>query len=76
MVENYQGCTKDKYGLVVAAERRAAGDPELAQIVDGLQSYFTNDRRQYAQFVRCRCLDAVEANLPVRIFGIGTIKGE
>jgi NTE family protein len=51
VVENYQGCTKDKYGLVVAAERRAAGDPELAQIVDGLQSYFKKDRRQYAQFV-------------------------
>ncbi len=51
VIENYQDCTKDKYGLLAAAERRAAGDPELAQIVSGLQSYFKQDGRQYAHFV-------------------------
>jgi NTE family protein len=51
VVENYQGCKKDKPDLLKAAERRAEGDPELAQIVEGLRSYFQKDRRQYAHFV-------------------------
>jgi NTE family protein len=51
VVENYQGCKKDKLDVLKAAERRAEGDPELAQIVDGLRSYFKEDRRQYAHFV-------------------------
>ena len=51
VVENYQGCKKDKLDLLKAAERRAAGDPELAQIVEGLRSYFKEDRRQYVHFV-------------------------
>jgi len=42
---------KDKLDVLKAAERRAEGDPELAQIVDGLRSYFKEDRRQYAHFV-------------------------
>jgi len=51
VVENYQGCKKDKLDVLKAAERRAEGDPELAQIVGGLRSYFKEDRRQYAHFV-------------------------
>ncbi len=51
VVENYQGCKKDKPGLLKAAERRAEDDPELAQIVEGLRSYFMKERRQYAHFV-------------------------
>jgi len=51
VVENYQGCKKDKLDVLKAAERRAEGDPELAQIVAGLRSYFKEDRRQYAHFV-------------------------
>ena len=51
VVENYQGCKKDKPELLKAAERRAVDDPELAQIVEGLRSYFMKDRRQYAHFV-------------------------
>ncbi|MEA3276362.1 MAG: hypothetical protein U9Q81_13950, partial [Pseudomonadota bacterium] len=34
-----------------AAEKRAAGDPEMTLAVDGLNSYFKKDRRQYAHFV-------------------------
>ena len=51
VVENYQDCKKEKPAWLVAAEKRAAGDPEMTLAVDGLNSYFKKDRRQYAHFV-------------------------
>ncbi len=51
VVENYQGCAKDASGFLAAAQRRAARDPELSEVVAGLQSYFEKDRRKYAHFV-------------------------
>lgn len=51
VVKNYQGCAKDESGFLAAAQRRAARDPELAEVVAGLQSYSRKDRRQYAHFV-------------------------
>ncbi|MEA3275160.1 MAG: patatin-like phospholipase family protein [Pseudomonadota bacterium] len=51
VVENYPDCKKTKPDWLVAAEKRAAGDPQLAQVVDGLQSYYEKDRRRYAHFV-------------------------
>ena len=51
VVENYQDCKKEKPAWLMAAEKRAAGDPEMTLIVEGLNSYFKKDRRQYAHFV-------------------------
>jgi NTE family protein len=51
VVENYQNCKKEKPAWLIAAEKRAAGDPELSLAVAGLNSYFKKDRRQYAHFV-------------------------
>jgi len=50
VVENYQDCKETKPPLLVAAERRALKNPELLQVVDGLQSYFKKEKR-YAHFV-------------------------
>ena len=51
VVENYRDCKKEKPAWLAAAEKRAAGDPEMTLAVDGLNSYFKKDRRQYAHFV-------------------------
>jgi len=50
VVKNYQDCKETKPPLLIAAERRALKDPELFQVVDGLQSYFKKEKR-YAHFV-------------------------
>ena len=51
VAENYQDCKQEKPAWLIAAEKRAAGSPELSLAVDGLNSYFKKDRRQYAHFV-------------------------
>lgn len=51
VVENYKDCKKTKPGWLAAAEKRAADNPQLAQVVTGLQSYFKKAGRQYAHFV-------------------------
>lgn len=51
VLENYRSCKSQKPGWLLAAKRRAAKDPELAQIVEGLESYYKEDKRQYAHFV-------------------------
>jgi NTE family protein len=51
VVENYQDCKQEKPAWLFAAEKRAAGDPEMTLAVDGLNSYYKKDRRQYAHFV-------------------------
>ena len=51
VVENYHDCKETRSGWLAAAEKRASKDPELAQVFDGLQSYFKRDKRKYAHFV-------------------------
>jgi len=51
VVEIYQGCKNTKPAWLLAAEKRSAGDPEMAQVVEGFNSYFKKDNRQYAHFV-------------------------
>jgi len=51
VVENYQDCKKTLPEWLSAAENRVAGDPQLAQVVSGLESYFKKEGRQYAHFV-------------------------
>ena len=40
VVENYQDCKKSKPDWLVAAEKRAMDYPELAQVVEGLQTFY------------------------------------
>ena len=51
VVENYQDCKNTKPAWLLAAEKRAQGDPELSQAVGGLNSFFKKDGRQYIHFV-------------------------
>jgi len=51
VVENYQDCKETKPDWLVEVGKIAADDPELVQVVDGLQSYFIKDKRKYAHFV-------------------------
>mgnify|MGYP001545775449 FL=1 len=51
VVRNYQDCKEEKPDWLLAAQKRAAGDPELSQAVRGLNTYFEKDRREYAHFV-------------------------
>ena len=39
VVENYQDCKKAKPDWLLAAEKRAVGDPELMLAVEGLNTY-------------------------------------
>ena len=51
VIENYQDCKKEKPAWLIAAEKRAEGDAEMTMTVDGLNTYFKKDKRQYAHFV-------------------------
>ncbi len=51
VVENYQDGKTAKPTWLLATEKRAVGDPEMTQVVDGLKSYFKKDSREYAHFV-------------------------
>lgn len=51
VVENFKDCKKAMPDWLVTAEKRASDDPEVAQIVDDLQSYFMKENRKYAHFV-------------------------
>ena len=51
VIENYQDCKKEKPDWLIAAEKRAEGDAEMTMTVDGLNTYFKKDKRQYAHFV-------------------------
>ena len=51
VVENYPDCKESKPEWLVAAEKRAAGDAELTQVVEGLQTYYTKNTRRYVHFV-------------------------
>lgn len=51
VVENYHDCKKTLPGWLVAAEKRAEGDPLLTEVVEGAKSYFKKENRQYAHFV-------------------------
>jgi NTE family protein len=50
VLENYQDCKGAKPPLLVAAEKRASSNPELLQLVEGIQSYFKKEKR-FVHFV-------------------------
>ena len=52
VVENYHDCkTAGKPGWMTDAAKRVAGDPELTDVLQGLETYYDEDRRKYAHFV-------------------------
>jgi len=51
VVENYFDCKNTQPQWLTAAKKRVADDPELTEVVNGLQSYFEKGGRQYAHFV-------------------------
>jgi NTE family protein len=52
VVENYPDCkTAGKPGWMTEAAKRVAGNPELTDVVKGLETYYQVDRRKYAHFV-------------------------
>ncbi len=51
VIKNYQDCKQTKPAWLLAAEKRAVGDPEMMQVVNGLESYFEKESREYAHFV-------------------------
>ena len=52
VVENYYDCkTAGKPDWLVAAAERMDNDPDMAQVIRGLESYYEKDHREYAHFV-------------------------
>jgi NTE family protein len=52
LVENHHDCkTTGKPDWMVAAKKRLANNPDMAQVVRGLETYYEKDSRQYAHFV-------------------------
>ena len=52
VVENYHDCKKEgKPEWMVAAAKRLANNPDLSDVVSGLETYYEEDRRQYAHYV-------------------------
>ncbi|MGB5425152.1 MAG: patatin-like phospholipase family protein, partial [Gammaproteobacteria bacterium] len=52
VVENYHDCkAAGKPEWMTAAAKRLAANPEMTQVVRGLETYYEEDRRKYAHFV-------------------------
>ena len=52
VVENYHDCkSAGKPEWMVAAAKRLANNPDLSDVLSGLETYYEDDRRQYAHFV-------------------------
>ena len=51
VVKNYPECGSELPDWLKAAGTKAAGNPEMAMVVKGMETYFDRDKRQYAHFV-------------------------
>lgn len=51
VIRNYSDCGSELPNLLTEARRRAAANPEIAIVVDGLETYFDREKRRYAHFV-------------------------
>ena len=51
VLKNYRDCKQTKPAWLVDAEQRAEQDPQLADVVEGLSSYFDMEEREYAHMV-------------------------
>ena len=71
VVENYRDCkTGGKPEWMTAAAKRLAGDPELSQVLKGLESYYEDDKRQYAHFVDGGITDNLGLRATYEVVGI------
>lgn len=64
VVRNYRDCKQGVPEWLVLAEHRAKGDPDMGEVVRGLQSYYKTEKRDYAHFVDGGITD----NLGLRAF--------
>ncbi|MFK7845093.1 MAG: patatin-like phospholipase family protein [Rhodothermales bacterium] len=69
VLENHQGCKHLKPGWLLAAKKHAKDDPQLAQIVEGLESYFLDDR-QYAHLVDGGITDNLGLRAPYEVIKV------
>ncbi|HBH36239.1 MAG TPA: patatin, partial [Gammaproteobacteria bacterium] len=75
VLENYRSCKREKPKWLLAAKKRAANDPQLAEIVEGLESYYKEDKRQYAHFVDGGITDNLGLRAPYEIITVtGSMK--
>ena len=51
LVRNYPECGKQIPEFLNKARERAVDNPEMAMVVEGLETFFDRDQRQYAHFV-------------------------
>jgi NTE family protein len=51
VVKNYPECGSEVPPWLEAARAKAQDDPEMALLVDGVETYYDRDQRQYAHFV-------------------------
>ena len=71
VVENYHDCKKEgKPKWLTAAAQRLADDPELSEVVSGLETYYDEDNRQYAHFVDGGITDNLGLRASYEIVGI------
>lgn len=70
VLENYQSCKNQKPEWLLAAKRRAANDPQLAQIVKGLESYYKKDKRRYAHMVDGGITDNLGLRAPIELVNL------
>ena len=70
VLKNYQSCKNKEPGWLIAAREQADGNFQLAQIVQGLESYYQEDMRQYAHFVDGGITDNLGLRAPYEIVAI------
>ena len=51
VVENYAGCDPSKLAWLKDVRERVSDNPELLQVVEGLEAYGDKDKRKYVHFV-------------------------
>jgi NTE family protein len=70
VLENYSDCKSKKPDWMLAAQKRSAGNPELTQVIKGLETYYLKDGRQYAHFVDGGITDNLGLRAITEIIGI------
>ena len=67
VLENYRSCKSQRPEWLRAAKKRTVNDPQLKQVVEGLESYYKEDKRQYAHFVDGGITDNLGLRAPYEI---------
>ena len=68
VVEIYHDCkTAGKPEWLTAAQKRLADDPDMSQVLGGLDTYYNDDSRQYAHFVDGGITDNLGLRAPYEV---------